>query len=721
MIFSVSLAGPAKKALGSDKVQQSTLNRIISLMPIDPDTSTMDVVLLGPNDAKGQAVERINEALASRHSDVCTIYLYTSAADKNLFDCEYKLSARKITPNVIREAVEDHVGAHKIRGGKMRVSTKDFEEPGTVDLSAKDPEPKAKKKKGFPFKKNKPVKARSVLGKPQEDDYDEDDAEFLDTDTTEDEFIDPDEFVSREPVVPEPVPEPEPEQILVPEPEPVPAQESTPMDTEAISEPVPVQDIPVQDNIMETAASTADFDTFKELLSKNRIVNRLVHENSDYMNTLNTLEVLEHRIEEIYRDPTLDSTAKFEKIRDIGLDRSVLQATSNSISTERVINIITTIANSAKRIVDDKIKSIDDALLSITTDRANLLDSVVIEQAIDKRTATYLELLNLGRSLVDLYQSMDTLVSDTINDLDARLPSKNEFINQMVKPIGPNIFTPTNSAELANSLLQALAEKRISFSQLEDHLKTTCELISQYFTRSNDIILYQQQQLDLLRANRVEDVIIAPTALKRVLKLYIGDDNCGRSATAITWSGILSRRQNTLLIDLTGRNKFATYGIEAVSLDEFMESRIERQFCCVYSEGILDSIQMERLLDELPLRLNYYSNIGVILAPEDVAGLDYLSTEALSVHYVTDCRTASMDVLRGIVEQHTSSNIAHVLVTIDPPISPVSIADSLGLDLTCLKVVSIPSLQQIRACAIRHERPFDYMDIVKIFEEAFHL
>lgn len=700
MIFAASLARPAKKAMGS-KAQQSTVNRIISLLPIDPDTSTMDVVLLGPADAIGPNKECLNRALADKHPDICTIYIYKQDADKDLLECEYKLSARKVTANVIREVIADNVGDHKVKSGKMRVSTKDFVEPGTVDFTANPPGPK---KHGFLFKKAKHV----------EDISDDEGMEPGD-----DDFIDPDDFVKPvEKNIDTAEPEPEPMEEVVTEEQPMPEQ---PLDSAMMCEEPVVSEHKFPDNMISQASSVADFDAFKDLLKKNAIANKLVHENSDYVNTLNMLDVLEKRIEEIYRDPTMDSTAKFEQIRDIGLDRAVLQATSNSISTERVIHIITAIADSAKRIVDDKVKSIDDTLTKITMDRANFLDSIIVEKAIDKRTETYLELLNLGRSLVDLYQSMDTLVCDTINELDAKLPSKNEFINQMVKPIGPNIFTPTNSAQLANALIQALSEKRITFSQLEDHLKTTCDLINQYFAQSNDIILYQQQKIDLLRANRVEDVIIAPTALKRVLKLYVGSDNCGRSATAVTWNGVLSRRQNTLLIDLTGKNKFSTYGVESIPLEKFMEERIERQYCCVYSSDVPDSITLQSLLEELPLRLNYYANIGIILSPEDVSGLDYLSREALTVHYITDCRTASMDVVREVIKSHTAPNIAHVLVTIDAPISPVSIADSLGLDLTNLKVVSIPNLQQMRACAIRHDRPYEYTDIVKMFEGAFNL
>ena len=701
MIYVASLSRPVKKAMGS-KAQLSTVNKIIERMSMDPEVGLMDVVLLGPQDAIGPNKEKLNTALANRHRDICTIYLYSKDNEKGLLECEYSFKAKKFVPTVIKEVIEDNVGAHKIKTGKLKVSTADFEDPHDEENNIA--------KSIYNAVGSESIEPVTDIAEHNEPATESDD---------EQSFIDPDNFLSP------PIPEEKPRVDLVTDyvvPDVEDPMPQIPLDTAAMEpEPVKASDAVFKNNFIEDVKNVANFEIFKEMLNKNAIMNSIIHENSDYVATMSLLDALEQRIEEIFRDPTMDSTEKFEKIRDIGLNRSILQASQNSISTERVINIITAIADSAKNIVDEKIKSIDDMVCKIAIDRANMLSSVQIEKAIDARTETYVELLNLGRNLVDLYNSIDSLVNDTINDFDAKLPSKDAFINQMMKPAGPNIFTPTNSAELANALMQLLASKRISFSQLEDHLRTTCDLIGKYMEQSNDIIMYQKQQLDLLKANRVEDVIIAPTALKRVLKLYVGADNCGRSATAITWNGVLSRRQNTLLIDLTGRDKFEHYGIESISLDSFMAEKVEKQFCCVASDHILDSIELKALIDEMSLWLNYYSNVGVILAPEDTEGLNFLSEEALSVHYITDCRTAGMDELRTIIQQHTTPNIAHVLITIDAPISPVSIADDLRLDLSRLKIVSIPNMQQIRACAIRKQRPFDFTDVVKVFEGGFNL
>ena len=100
-------------------------------------------------------------------------------------------------------------------------------------------------------------------------------------------------------------------------------------------------------------------------------------------------------------------------------------------------------------------------------------------------------------------------------------------------------------------------------------------------------------------------------------------------------------------------------------------------------------------------------------------GLVQLSEEALTVHYITNCSTSSINTLHEIVVNHKSTNIARKLICIDAPVSPLMIADAIGVDATATKIVMIPSVPSIRACALRHDRPYEFDDVVSIFEEAF--
>lgn len=697
MIYSASLNMPVKKALGK-QVMQSNLNKICTQMSLDPDITQMDVVILGPRDVIGPKREQVQDAVDKKHPDVCVIYVYEKDAEREFLDCEYSKQCKKIRENVITEAFEEFVGQHKIRSGKQRVSSADFDIPESDGIGD--------------------------VSKPLEADY-----------TFEQTKYKPN-FVNS-PVVEETTPEPEPEpvqenetKIVVPE---VDTTEYTEppvksMDTQqTVSEPLSAPDDvlpnpPATEKVEDMLArlqSFEDWDLFKQHLNRDTIVKHLINENTEYVGLINMLEVLDKRIETVWRDPALTADQKFEKIKAIGLERSVVRASTNSINVEKVISIISTIVLAAKRTVEEKVSSLDAALYKISTDKAAIMDTKYIDNAIEERTKVQLELLNIARGIVDLYKSIDTLIDSEINELDKHLPSANQFINEMVKPIGTQIFTPQNTSMLANKLTRALQENRIVASQLEESVNAVIETLFELCEKDEEIIRYQQNMINLLQANRVEDVVIVNSLLKHALNVFTGADNSGRSATAITWCGILSRRNNCLLLDLTGRAKFREYGITPMPLSEFMISRPEVPFLCVEADAIPSPDELQEIVTKLKSHLNFYPQVNIIMAPEDEVGIDQISVDAKVIHYITDCSTSSIQTLKDTISKHTHANIARKLITIDAPVSPLMIADSVGINPTSCKLITLPNIPAIRACSLRHDRPYEFDDVLTIYSAAF--
>ena len=709
MIYAASLNIPVRKAL-KKQVQQSNLTKICQQLSLDPDTTNMDVVFLGPKDLQGPRREAVQNAIRNKHDDICVIYVYEKDAEADLIDCEYKHQCRKIKESVIVDAFEEFVGPHKIRAGKQKMTSADFDVPeadgiGNVEVNLRRPR---RPKMEFNPMELEPAEEEEPSARVP--------------------------IPGLEPEVEEPAPEPEPVEedpistFEEPESEYV-IPVSEPVDTsttiqDPLTAPVDIMPDPplAQATIEDSLAamnSFEDWSIFKEHLNKDTIVKKLIEENTEYVGLVNMLDVLDKEIETVWRDPALSPDQKFEKIKAIGLQRSVVRATTNSINVEKVISIISTIALAAKRTVDEKISSLDVSLYKITTDKKAIMDTTYIDRAISERAQVQLDLLNVSRGIVDLYKCMDNLVVEEIQELDRKLPSGNEFINRMVKPLGTQIFTPQNTAALVTKLMQALQSNRLLASQLEESINSVIQTLFDLCEKDEEIIRYQQNMINLLKANRVEDVIITNSLLKKTLRLFVGADNTGRAATAITWCGILSRRNNSLLIDLTGRSKFREYGITPMSLDDFMTNRIEQQFLCVESDRILDAEELQLVVDQVKSRLNYYPYVNIILAPEDTSGLDQLSSDALCVNYITDCSTTSINTMREVIKKHTSPNIARKLIMIDTPVSPLMIADSLSIDPTICRVITLPSVPAIRACALKHDRPYEYNDVVKVFEEAF--
>lgn len=673
MIYTASLNIPVKRAF-KKQVMQSNINKICAQLPIDPETTGMDVVILGVNDVTPPKIKKVQKALENVHRDICIIYIYQKDSDADTIDVKYKHQCKKINEKEVMIAFEKFVGEHKVITGQNQTVSADFE-----DISIDEPE---EEDEMLPGDDKDPEEVEDVVTEE----------ELPETTPIKVPAFDDSEFTSRE---------------------------SKPLDT-APEVPV-VASAPVS-KIEESLArltSYEDWEIFKENLNRDSVVKHLIEENSEYVGLINMLEVMDKRIETVWRDSALSADQKFEKIKEIGLERAVVRATTNSINVDKVISIISTIVLSAKRTVDEKVQSLDTALYKISTDKAKIVDTSYIDKAIEARTQTQLELLNISRDIVDLYKSIDNLITDEITELDRKLPSSNQFINDMVKPIGTQIFTPQNTASLATKLMKALQENRIVASQMEESINAVIEKLFELCEEDEEIIRYQQNMINLLKAHRVEDVIITNTLLKKTLRLFVGADNTGRSATAITWCGILSRRQNSLLIDLTGRDKFKEYGITPMRLDDFLTSRPEKQFLCVAADHIPSPDEMQEIITQVKSRLNYYPYVNIIVAPEDTNGINQLSDEAMCIHYVTDCSTSSIAVMKELVKKHTTSNIARKLITIDTPVSPLMIADSIGVDPTMTKVIPLPNVPAIRACSLRHDRPYEYNDVIKTFEEAF--
>ena len=152
MIYSASLNIIVKKCF-QKQAQQSNIKKICENMPMDPEVTTMDVVILGPKDVTSpMKAEELNRAIAHKHPDVCVIYLYEKDADSDVINADYSKQLRKIKDTGVREAFEEFVGDHKLKQGKNKVSSADFEVPdsdaiGDVEAEKKKEEARLEKSK----------------------------------------------------------------------------------------------------------------------------------------------------------------------------------------------------------------------------------------------------------------------------------------------------------------------------------------------------------------------------------------------------------------------------------------------------------------------------------------------------------------------------------------------------------------------------------------------
>lgn len=684
MIYVVSLAVMARKALGVKNVFQAPPKVIIEQLFLDPKTTTMSAVLLGPADMAGVSGTKLREVIAKGiHPDICLMYIYQKESEAKDVHIPYMKGVRKINVNEIKSFVDASMNDFTSKNGSL--------DPNVEELLASTESDDAEAIKAL---------QESTSEIPQ--------------DTTS--FI--------------PVEKP-PEKEIVPEINFEKPVESKPMQfvpesdngtTSAVDVPqpsVPYTPIGTREEMLQNIKTYEDMGLLQEAMKKDAITKRLIEESSEYAGALQMLDVLNNKIRAVYMDPALTSTAKFDKIREIGFEKSKLQASANSVFVQKVIDIINTVTTCAKRVVTDKVDSINGALAKCTYYTDQMFNDTELAQAISARTDLQVELTNISYDLVALYNKMDGLVEESAKSLDDGLPSNNAFINNMLQATDTHVFTPANTGQLIKALCESLQNNRIPLSALEDKINEVIRMIFQMFETDEAIIRHQQEAYDMLKAQHVEEVVVRDTLLKYVLRVYVGDDDTGRTATALTWSGVQSRTYNVLCIDITGTPHFDRYATEAITLHDFMTTRIEKRLLCVYAERKLDISEALELISEMRTRLNYYGIINVIAKPDDMHLLQTLSEEALSFNYITDCRQHSIDSIKECVQNTNFKNLAKKIIIIDPPMNPLQIAEALGADFTQVKIIALPNMAEIKKCAIKHDRPYEYTDVAAIFEEAF--
>lgn len=753
MIYSAKLAAPVKKAYG-ERCYGTNIQKICEQLSLDPEVSGMEACVLCPKDVAGIMRKKVQLAIEDKNPDVCIIYIYNNEKEADLVDTPFKKQVKKTTPDVVKDIVEDCMGNYLLSAKKTVVS-RDAKVTKTINSKPEDVQVTAGGLKGGLFK-NKAAAAK----KDNQEVGDE-----LKYDVALDLWYKIDALGNQVYInkktgkemtkmqvearktrikqgsykLPKTLPEgvrPDPadaENVEIPddlvvgdiedEEDDIPVNLGEPKEPEA-----PVVEEPVKPNLEERIESDFernlkevsnfhDWGLFKEAMSKDAAIRQLLEENTTYQGVVQMLSVLDTEIKTTYYDKGLTSQQKFEKVLEIGNKRSTLMATHNDILARKVLDVIDAVTIGARRTVNDLLDEHRKSMEQITVSKEGLFDETELHRLVDMRSKAMCELLALVKSTIQLYQAMDLEVSDVILDMDKRLPSDNEYINEMVGSAA-EVLTPTNSMELARTMMRALQEKREAFVLMEEQVRKVIDSIRELFDRDEAIIQYQQHITQMLKAHRVEDAVIIDSVIKNILNVYIGQRGSGLTATALTWSGCLARRRNTLLIDLSNESKLGDYGEDVVDLDEFMRQRIDRPLCVV-AGTVPDVEALSELITELKTRLDYYAHINVILDSTQLEYAKVLAKESLTVNYITNCTKDNMEEMGNVYASVDVNNVAQKVLMVNPTIDVLKVAEYMNIDVTSTKCVSIPDVPKIKSCGVLQDKPYEYVGVRTVFEEAF--
>ena len=705
-------------------------------MPLDPEISKMDTVVLSSKDLKGLNRGKVQTALLTKNPNVTFIYIWSKKGEEDLIDTPFKVELKKVTPDSLYSAVNEIISDTLIKSGRLNADDS--------DSSIAIPKPLKPKFKASQFGRKdveETEEAEEVVikidpitglhyyndditdemiycdetgrqltpaeiqiakdkiamerkGEEKEDsgsDDGDDDFEDIDID------LDTDDTEAQDKLKPatinlikdamSPV-----EEVAEEAPAPVAVDKSTELKNE-----------------IESIKSFNNWGALNDALQETSIFAELIANDADYNGTIKVLESLEVQMLDIMQNPRLTADEKFDKLLDLGRDKTTTKGIANSLMVDKVISIIhnlsAEVGSIAKTIVNKNYKAIDAAA---SVDRI-VLDDTANNEVIDAAVKAEISLLNTKKEISSLYSVMNKTVQDTTKNLTSGLPSENELINQIIG-MSDEYFTPKNTKDLFHRMLESLEENKNTFVQADESVNKLLDKLNDVAIKYREVIKYQSERILLLKANRVEDIVIMDTALKPTMQLFIGESGSGVTSTVLARTGVIARgAKNVVIIDLSRKAKFADYGIEAETWENFSENRVNREFICVTAPEIID---IDEILSHLKTRLDNYGSINIILSPEQISEAAMLAGDSLTLNFISDCTPRNMVVMQEAIGALSSiPNIARKVVLVNPVQDPISCCRTLGVELGNTKLITIPYLPEMKECLVNKTQPAMYPEI----------
>lgn len=658
MVYVASLSLLAKKALGS-KCHQSSINGILDTLSIDPAVSNMDVVLLGPADLSGPAGKKIPEAVAKRHSGVCVIYLCTNDREAKLFpDAPHIKQVKRIKDTVISEAVTEFYG-EDVKANNPKYSSA-ADKVGALGTNPEPPRPIAP-----------PVEEEETTAEA-----------------------------------------PAPVELELPE-----AQ----VEQHTVAENEPPKPSPAED-VIASVKSVKDWDILKRQINRDSIIRQLILENNEFAGVANMLNVWDLRIRDVWADPHKSNEEKMRAVQEFGANRQVLQATYNSVLVDKFVSLLERVVSVCSATVEERCNEITHAVISVQQNKDAFLEKAVSgEDSLDDTLyERMVELQSIEGELCKMFAFLHHEgMEEIVGRLGEKLPSTNEYINNVLS-VSAKLYQPGNTVNLAQAIVDSLAKGQVQLSLIEDKVKGLMSTMFQVIVAQNKVIQYQRDVISCLRANNVESLVVRDSLLKECFNVIVGSEHTGLTATSAIYAGMLSRRDNTLVVDLTGHSHYDRYGYDTVSLDEFMVERIQRPLLFVTGSVDNDPEKVFHLMEELKSRLTYFRHLIIVLDAAQLNVLDQVGREALSISYVTNCTVESLAAVTAAYEAGRKiPNVCHKLICIDSPVDVGMLIATLKMDISMTKLIPIPYLREIKQAAIVRQQPHTYNDVLRVFEEAF--
>lgn len=480
-------------------------------------------------------------------------------------------------------------------------------------------------------------------------------------------------------------------------------------------------DIDLVDRIRRTESWAGITSVVSEVNAAN-ILREVSEANMTFKQSEAHIAALQENINAIMCNPEYDTSTRLSKVHSILCDKAYIKSKTNSIIEQNVEAIINVIVEKAKEVVEAKTQEMDEKII-------NALKYHQSEEAPNVRLATIIE--NRAKVLLDL-QTLDlelkgiaSRCTDTIND------TVSDIISESTTSTGSPILDSKMKSRFGDiapdNLLVVLDNLFMSGKNVSDEFGDMSAAVNSTIRKLYALLSYYKEETEVLgetirfmKANNVEDTVVANTIMKKSSRLYIHNGDFDSTAITYMISKYQSRKNdNVLLLDLTGSPVFDMFGVKTTAYSSMMNmEHFQNKFLVVstYDDtGISVSTEddMQRLSARLLHYAKHYSKINIMCTSDQKHVIDSFKSDVISITYMVDCYPTTIKTMSKCIEDSHMDNTATRVVLVNCVSDSSRVCNDLGImERFDIQLSTCRPVPEIRYCSLHKQDPFDVDSIV---------
>lgn len=473
---------------------------------------------------------------------------------------------------------------------------------------------------------------------------------------------------------------------------------------------------------IESSVKVADISMITKEITATALMKEMIETNSSYADIEVKLKSLNNSIYEILNDSSIPTISeKLDKVRALLHDRAYFASKGDTLIEQRIEDIINTICERAAALINGRLADIDKTINRLKMENASNSDSVRLAGLSEERSNLLAELHTYVAELTELYDNSENAVFNAVLALTKSVVA-GEDGSHIRDIIAANGGIPISEETVAAT--KGTIELSLKLGDSISSMKEACLVLISAMQRIMDIdrevIQAQAAMIKLQKAKTTEDFVVQHGALKSSLKMYTGIKGSGTSIIPYILSEYKSRqRANVLYIDITGESRLSDYGIESMTLNDYISDLPEKQFAVVTGK-LEDNVENgQTLLNAMYKAADYYKVITLVVSPEQKTILEALSIDCLSINYIVEPTPQKIELMKNVIKSTDYENVGKRILLNKCGVSASKTLKLLDMnDRLDISLVQVPYILDIATASFEHYNPCLVSNVIYTMEEV---